>query len=519
MNIQRNSLGNKSRRIGLLLFIGLACLGIFLGLAASFHRSIGLYDEGFALTNAMRLSFGDVPHVDYWTAYPPGTSLVISWAFALFGQYLEVARVVNLAWSLLLLLSFFVFVLRLSNVFTGLLLTVFVSFWMSSSLYPAYSVIPALALILSSLVFLVGGILEGIGSRCLVGGFLGGCVVAFRHDFAAYLLFSLVLSIFLLPPRERVQIRSFLSAYCVVSIVLISVYLWKTDGIEFSRQAIIFPMSGMRENRYLQYPGLFELTEVFNGRWILAWFTPIFVVSLVVARLTSTKGLKRSLNLYVFGVLAIMAFLLTLQSHNRLDLPHVAPSVIFAIALLGVTLGKIDTKPMRRGYWFFGLIPILYLFYGVYVGIGQVNIVRAVECTFSPTDSICAKVGKSQRDIVEFVNSRYSSSELIFVGVARHDKIFVNDASLYFLLGRPIPTKWSEMHPGVVTTLDVQKSIVLQLQDAEVQVIVLADFPVREEGNLSSQSSGAFVLDEFISSSFSQVYEIGRYRVLERRKS
>ena len=60
-----------------------------------------------------------------------------------------------------------------------------------------------------------------------------------------------------------------------------------------------------------------------------------------------------------------------------------------------------------------------------------------------------------QQNIVDYIRSNTASDEYVFVGNIRHDEVFINDASLYFLMQRRIPMRWNEMHPGVVTTSEV----------------------------------------------------------------
>ena len=66
--------------------------------AHPYVRPAVIYDEGFALTNALRVLRGDLPFQDFWTVYPPGTSYVLAMFFSLLEPSLEVSRWVHLAW-------------------------------------------------------------------------------------------------------------------------------------------------------------------------------------------------------------------------------------------------------------------------------------------------------------------------------------------------------------------------------------------------------------------------------------
>jgi hypothetical protein len=128
----------------------------------------------------------------------------------------------------------------------------------------------------------------------------------------------------------------------------------------------------------------------------------------------------------------------------------------------------------------------------------------------------CIGPQKMQSDVVDFINKNFSKSEYVFVGNTRHDSIFTNDASLYFLIKRPIPVKWNEMHPGIVNTLAVQQKIVRSLETSRVRVVVLADMPVSKEDNLSSKSTGVYLLDNYIKENFRPVFANKKYIVLLR---
>jgi len=72
------------------------------------------------------------------------------------------------------------------------------------------------------------------------------------------------------------------------------------------------------------------------------------------------------------------------------------------------------------------------------------------------------------------------------------------------------------MHPGIVTTENVQSEIVKSINEKKVKYIVLFDMPESREHNLSSVSSRVVLLDEFIDKNFHTVFVRGGYKVLVR---
>jgi len=125
-------------------------------------------------------------------------------------------------------------------------------------------------------------------------------------------------------------------------------------------------------------------------------------------------------------------------------------------------------------------------------------------------------LAKGQEQAVEFLQSHAAPGEPIFVGNSRHDLIFVNDIGFYFLSARGSATRYSELHPGVATTLPVQRAIVGELEARGVRWVVLVDMPAPHEPNASAVSTGVSFLDEHLRRHYESVARFGDYRVLRR---
>lgn len=147
----------------------------------------------------------------------------------------------------------------------------------------------------------------------------------------------------------------------------------------------------------------------------------------------------------------------------------------------------------------------------------RVDLRSVAACALRPHRPYCSAIEEDQRRVVEFVRSNTVAEEYVYVGTQRHDKVWVNDALSYFLLRRPIPVRWHELHPGVVTEADVQQEIIAGLERHRVQWVVLVDMGESTEPNDSRFSSGVHLLDRYIDSAFAVVFSVGQYRVLKRR--
>jgi len=103
------------------------------------------------------------------------------------------------------------------------------------------------------------------------------------------------------------------------------------------------------------------------------------------------------------------------------------------------------------------------------------------------------------------------------VGTQRHDKIFANDLLFYFLSGRRSPTKYTELHPGLATTLPVQQAIAADLQAKDVRWVVTYRIWESNEPNTSAESSGVTYLDDYIREKYRSVTTLGNYEIWERK--
>jgi hypothetical protein len=108
----------------------------------------------------------------------------------------------------------------------------------------------------------------------------------------------------------------------------------------------------------------------------------------------------------------------------------------------------------------------------------------------------------------------------IFVAPPRFDRVRVGDPLLYVLAGRPDPTRYDVMQPGVVTTARVQREMVRSLGRARPSVVVrwLDPRALATEPNGSARSSGVTLLDDYLRARYREVARYGAYALLQRRR-
>lgn len=485
----------------------------------SFLSPLGLYDEGFALTNAWRLSNGERPHIDYWAAYPAGSAALLALAFKYLAPTLLVSRFVNSAWILLLLGSMFLVLRRTTERWVGALMVAIAAMWVATALYPSYVSTPALAVVLGTLALFGSALTVRSTARAVLAGFLGGSLIVLRHDFAAYLGVSLVISWmvmrWLLGQRDPISVAlagRFLLAFILSLGSCFVVYIYLTDWAEFFDQALVFPATGMREHRLLGVPSFDSLFTSGKALWLSAWLIPLMVMC-SLARAPRSLAQLQAVELWTTSVLLLMTCLLTLQSHNRLDMAHLAPSMVLMLTCVGVMWKFWFPGGCTLRTWILAVPVVVFLSYSLLTGARPLISDRIPRCFSGFEAPSCRRSDPRQVEALSFLREHAAPNEAVFVGNTRHDKIWVNDASLYFLLQRPIAVKWNEMHPGVVTSDAVQMQVVGSLERRSVRWAVLVNMPDSQEPNLSSVSSGVTVLDSYLSSRYQTVFSNDKYQV------
>jgi hypothetical protein len=511
------------------LRLGAWALTAALILNASFLDPIGLYDEGFTLTNALRLLRHEVPHADYWSAYPPGTALVLALAFAALEPTLLVARWVNAAWLALLVVASYALFAQLQSRTVATLLTLVLAGWAGTALYPSYSATAALALAMTVGALLVAPPAAHRRRATWAAALLAGLIVILRHDFALYTVCAgsaaLLIDGYCSRPAATPGPRrsppfaaalSFGAAAVAVGLGLgAALLLW--SGVDpVVDQMIRFPATGMREHRLLPVPPWSSLFTGSLSRWALAWCVPLVLVAgTLLSRRTGAWETSPRRRALLFS--AAMCGLLLIQSRNRFDLSHAVPSILFALIVIAAAcvLGPESGGSRRVRVASLGLMLGFLSYSAVYLT--QSSAARPhVDCWWPGRAGHCMPPRPEQAAVVAYLQARTTAAEPVFVGNTRHDELFIHDASLYFLLRRPVPIRWNEMHPGIVTTREVQSAIIQSLEQKQVRYAVLVDLERSAEPNRSAVSSGVFLLDKYLRRHYAPAFRRGQYVVYRR---
>jgi hypothetical protein len=122
-----------------------------------------------------------------------------------------------------------------------------------------------------------------------------------------------------------------------------------------------------------------------------------------------------------------------------------------------------------------------------------------------------------QQAAIQYIQEQTSPNERIFVGNLRYDRIVMNDIMFYFLSEQHSATVYHELHPGLVTTKDVQKKIIEDIKKSGVRYVVCwTDDGKNVEANESNKSNGITELDDFIQRNFKLIRKFKHYLILYR---
>jgi len=125
-------------------------------------------------------------------------------------------------------------------------------------------------------------------------------------------------------------------------------------------------------------------------------------------------------------------------------------------------------------------------------------------------------VDKNRSDANNFIVENTNQKDRIFVGLKRHDKVFVNDVVSYFLTNRLPATKWHHFDPGLQTSEHIQHEVISDLEKIKPSYIWLeSTWEAVMEPNESVNSSGVLILDKYIGEKYHKVKEFGLIEIWE----
>jgi hypothetical protein len=546
---------NKKRtiaEIGVLLLIALAFQAI------GFKAKCGPYDEFLSLYGADRVLHGQMPYRDFWTMYGPAQFYLLAGFFKLFGVSTLNGRIYDALIRAGIACASFALTRLLTSNRWALAAFAAVILWLTGIYYPAYNfpVYPAMLASLISCLFFAAWLRHPDDHRSLLlAGLFVSLTTVFRHDSGFYIcLAELVMLTWISrtgPPDQPIS-RLFanygrrLGLY-MAAVVLIAgpVYLLVVLRGGFSNvfydlfyvPAVIYPK--VRRLPFIT-PDLIQQLHhplSWDGRIAiesLIVLLPIFtIVATALALATSRRSriFPETWQRQTFVLLFLLASLFFLKGLIRVGPVQLLQSILVCLIVLAILfghrrqLGCVVMICLHATAIFLAVCSTAALSH--VLTFARVNFRDAIHplapdsfyrrCHI-PSELSRARCMRVEPDVLAATLDIERSStpdQLIYVGDGRHDRIFWNDVRLYFLSGRGSVTRWYDLHPGVQTTLPIQKEMIADLRRENPPVIAInTTWDNTVEPNDSRFSSGVTVLDDYIRCHYTASSHYGQITIL-----
>jgi hypothetical protein len=511
--------------------VAVTVAALLLAVHPGVRHNPSLYDEGNTVYAAWRVAEGQVLYRDLWTMHAPGTPHLLALIFTAFGTNIIVERALKLSLlGLLSALGYACFRRFLSPLAAATSVALALGARLDPALVPSDTALVAMLVALLATAAALGP--GAPSNRLFLAGLLLGLTVWFRHDFGFYATAACTVTVALaswLPSRDdtaaRCVARTVATLWLGVAVpVLAMVFYFFARGALGSmvQQMIVFPATTFASVRELPVPALgADVDGLPFG--LLFWLTPpTLLAGAALSGLDLRRGARDASALLLVSLSGLFVFN---HARVRADFVHLWPALVLAIPVF-VALGtRAWRSALDRRRLLLGVVGGLLL---ASVGTFGVILTRAAYQALTATrpgrllDAIpgtLPAVGVVLDPALEkallFLVARVPAGAPVFVGNQRHDLISFNCSLCYFLLRRPSPTPYYNLHPGLATTEAVQREIVAQLEMKRIDWILLWEAPLGDA--LGRQdASGATDLDAYLASRYESAARYGRWEIRHR---
>ena len=524
--------------------------GLFYGLPA-----------GKAIVGGLRVLAGDVPYRDFWSMYAPGMFYLQALLFAVFGRTIVAQGVA---------------VLLLRAVATGLVYTVArrtsTPRWLAVSIAAIFAAMqwqtapeldsypPTLLLMLvaldRALRYLFG---QRARRRLFEAGLALGVAAWFKHDVAAYfvvgLASGLTLGWYASPRRPEAWLHPWLAVRrlalgAAVGVAPMLIWIAWRAGADAWVDLIVFPATDFRRVLGEPFPGLLPEMEPISA-WLGApgdlraardalsssrvWILCHAPELVFLAGLVSLLRWRKRLDPIAAGATCLLLASMPLYwvaAHTQPN-THLTSMATLALLLAGLAWGRLG----KRGSLRRASIALFGIVYASGLVIFPATMARAMLSAWSKSRTLDLPVtgpirvsGREHafyRPIVEFVQAKTRPGEAFYCGLARHDVVVIGNQRFYYLIDRPVATRYQEAHPAITDAVVVQNEMVEEMEASGLRCAVLWRFG-RPDGVLEVlkrkrmqvlDGLGGESLGDWLRTRFETVLERDGYLVLWRDSS
>ena len=550
-----------------LLFAGVTALLFLLS-----SRIVNLYDEGILLTGTMRTMAGQVLHRDFYYNYGPAQLYLLAGLFKLVGPSVLAERLADISFANAgLVVTLYVLTrkfcgraLAAGAAMVGLLWAIGLIDERRVSLIPALC---TLILWASWLILPVRDVLSQ-RRRAVGAGVLTAIMFLFRYDLAvgtiAANLVAMVIIRWLEKPATRRStgglITSVIGPYLVAFAITVApaaiAYLSVAPLRDLLYDIVIYTAKYYRVGRELPFPvprpgpafgeiAVYLLPVILAiSFWVVAHWaiarrratadeseapTPEWVNLLVALGVTtamiSMKGLVRaSVEGMYGGVMASVLVGAVLVQHRaslNIWLRGLLTGTIALFALAALSFPPKDpTVPSNSLHGPMHLKPMVINWVLTPNRQPPSPAFRDWCDEGTPiTRGFCFLLDEDHIQTVRYLNAHTRPGDYLYVGLDRHDRIFINDNITYFAAQRLPATKWSHFDPFLQNREDIQHEMIGELEQRKPPYVVLdSEFDNLREPNGSAVSTGVHLLDDYISAHYRAVQQYGDLTILRRQE-
>jgi hypothetical protein len=530
------------------------CLLLFLGMS----RRSNVYDEGIALTGAMRVAAGQIPHRDFHANYGPAQFYTLAGLFKIFGESLLVERLFDLFIKAALVTWVYALTSSYCRRTVAVCTSIVAILWFFGlpNLSGTANVPASLLNLISSTLILPVFLSRVSPRRMFTAGVLVGASTLFRYDTGVAMvgIHACVVIIAIYSRSTSSRLRAIASALwpyllgaALIIIPPVLYYLSVAPFHDFAFDMIVYPSKYYHGGRNLPFPGIdlrgLENLEVYLLVVAIAISLYVALAGLFGARGNDVSSRSTSEEKKWHGLLltfALLALVMYLKAFVRMSVYQLNLCIIPSLLLIAVLFAHRLSFHRALRISVLGLAG-LSVIPPTWCAIHQVrslqirhaSVPEAIyssargtipqeETTWcnlknSLTKGFCFLPEMDRIRTIEFIDSHTAADQKLYVGGTRHDIIFANDNLIYFGSQRMPATKWSHFDPFLQNTYNIQTEMIHELAATAPPYIVLnSEYDSVREANASSRSTGVTLLDEYIRSKYRPVQTFGMMSIWQR---